>query len=360
MSRQHEPPDRSGQLIFTTSNEDVSSELTALSLGSEDRVLCITASGSRPLELLAAGPREIVAIDYNPAQSFLLELTVAAIRRLEHAEFLQFLGVMPSDDRGATYRALREDLGGEARAFWDGEAKRIKNGIVYSGRWERLMWFGNLARRRRARQLINCTGLDEQRRFWAERWATRWWHRRQHLAGKRWIWEYLIREEGYRHIPRDFDVPEYMIRRLSQAAYTKLLRDCPLAWLIYLGRYDPAVALPPYLQAGYYPIMRERMSCIRIVTDSLSRYLSGDSGSFDAYSISDFSSYADLGTYRDVWTGLARKATAGARVCERQFLVKRDPSGVLGEELARDAEIEARLELEDNALFYTFVVGRLH
>ena len=139
------------EINFTTSNEDVFSERSALRIEEGDRVLCVTASGSRPLELLAANPREIVAIDYNPLQNHLLELVMAAISKLDHSEFLGFLGVTPWDQRVGVLAKLSRELSAEARAFWDSQQPRVEAGVVYSGRWERLIRRGNKYRRRRAR-----------------------------------------------------------------------------------------------------------------------------------------------------------------------------------------------------------------
>ena len=50
-------------LNFTSANEDGATELAALALGPGDHVLCLTASGARPLDLLLANPARITSID---------------------------------------------------------------------------------------------------------------------------------------------------------------------------------------------------------------------------------------------------------------------------------------------------------
>ena len=61
---------------YSSSNEDSYSEWKALSIGPDDSILCITGSGSRPLDLLIKGPREIVSLDFNPCQNFLLKFKI--------------------------------------------------------------------------------------------------------------------------------------------------------------------------------------------------------------------------------------------------------------------------------------------
>ncbi|MCU0882928.1 MAG: BtaA family protein, partial [Hyphomonadaceae bacterium] len=70
-------------LNFTSANEDGATELAALASVAGDRVLCLTASGTRPLDLLLGDASQIVALDMNPAQNRLLALKIAAIRVLE-------------------------------------------------------------------------------------------------------------------------------------------------------------------------------------------------------------------------------------------------------------------------------------
>ena len=53
------------KINYSASNEDSESERIALSLTSEDTVLCITGSGARSLDLLVDSPKEIVSIDFR-------------------------------------------------------------------------------------------------------------------------------------------------------------------------------------------------------------------------------------------------------------------------------------------------------
>jgi S-adenosylmethionine-diacylglycerol 3-amino-3-carboxypropyl transferase len=96
------------------------------------------------------------------------------------------------------------------------------------------------------------------------------------------------------------------------------------------------------------------------VTASLLSYLgNAQVGSFSAFSVSDFGSYADDPTYRDTWQALARVAQPGARVCERQFLVPRDPAALCDVGFTRDLTLEAALAAADNSVVYTLLAGAL-
>ena len=82
---------------FTSTNEDGETERAALS-GCR-RILCLTGTGTRVLDLLGLGADEIVALDANRVQNALLALKMAAIARLDRDDCLAFLGIAPSPDR---------------------------------------------------------------------------------------------------------------------------------------------------------------------------------------------------------------------------------------------------------------------
>ena len=112
-------------LNYSSSNEDSYSELKALRIDKNDSILMITGSGARALDLLIKNPARIVSIDFIPCQNYLLELKIAVIQHLEYQEYLEFLGVHPSQKRIHVYHNLRQSLASEARHFW-GNTRKIK------------------------------------------------------------------------------------------------------------------------------------------------------------------------------------------------------------------------------------------
>ena len=150
-------------LNYSSCNEDWETERRALQIRQGDRLLCVTGSGDRPLNLLLDNPARIVAIDLNENQTRLLRLKAEAMRRFTYDEYVELLGLhAPNRDLAALARRLPDDL----RAFWrsfDGER------VLYQGRWERYSsQVARLARMMRGdaiRTLFSFTDLDEQRGF---------------------------------------------------------------------------------------------------------------------------------------------------------------------------------------------------
>lgn len=351
-------------LNYAASHEDGRTERQALQLSPATRALCITGSGARVLDLLLAGPAEIVAVDQNPLQNHLLALKLAAICQLSYEDNLAFLGIIPHPDRGQLYRRLRPHLAADPRKAWDRRQRLIRRGVFYGGRWERfLRWMVRPAAQVRERlidQLFESPDLCTQHRLWRERWDTPGWASYLRLLALRPLWTKLLREPGMAHIPADFDIAGYMRRRLNDAASRILFRTSPWAWLVLRGQLSAMAALPPHLERRHHSTLAEAARRVTPVCASLQRHLEGAAAAtFDAFSLSDFGSYADDQTYGATWRAIGRTASPGARFCERQFLVLRDPSLLAGVALERDPALEAHLDLQDDAIVYRILAGRL-
>jgi len=350
---------------YASSNEDSGSELRALRIRDRDAVLCITGSGGRPLDLLAASPRKIVSIDFNPCQNFLLELKMAAIRKLDYREYLEFCGVTRSEDRPGLYRSIRGWLSGRAREFWDSNASVIRRGVLYQGRWERyfrsLAFCVGCARPRLLRRIFDSRTLDEQAALWRKEWVNPLWRSFLRVISIRTVWKYAFGDPGFfLHVPESFSIHAYLEDRFNRAFDHFPVSGSPFARLLFFGKFDEDGALPIHLQEEHYETIRRNLSRIRIVTQSLDAYLKAYSGKpFQKFSLSDIASYTGPDPYRAIWKGIVRNADPGAVVCERQFLVKRKPPAEVRGRITRNRRLENELERTDNSMFYTFVIAKV-
>jgi S-adenosylmethionine:diacylglycerol 3-amino-3-carboxypropyl transferase len=107
--------------------------------------------------------------------------------------------------------------------------------------------------------------------------------------------------------------------------------------------------------------LRNTLECVRTVTQSLLEYLNCcKKKSFDKYSLSDFASYTNTEEYRKIWQGIINTATNGARICERQFLVKRKIPSEVRPYIRLDEALGSELTRTDNSIFYTFVIATIN
>ena len=350
------------QVNYASFHEDSESERRALQLQSTDRVLCLTGSGARALDLLIDSPKEIVAVDWNAAQSHLLELKLAVIRRLDYQPGMTFLGFRSANTRDEVYKTLRSDLSEPARAFWDQRLSLIRRGVYFEGQWERFLtrasWLARWTRRRLVNEILSAKDIATQRSIWSSQWDNGWWRGFLAVTTNRWLVRYVLREPGLNFVPRDLNISECLRQRFASASGNFLFRESPWVWALFKGRIDEHGPLPIHLKPDNFETLRRNVDAVRVVTASLADYLRDHAGKFDAFSLSDFSSYCDQPTYSQLWEAILSRAQPGARFCERRFLVEHELPSTAQAAIAIDAELANRLTAEDRSLVYTFLVGR--
>lgn len=348
------------RIFFSSELEDTASEARALAIGGDTNVLGLTASGSRVLELLLEGPRRVLAIDWNPAQNALAELKIAGIQQLERESYLRFIGVLDAGDRMETYARLRPSLSAAARGFWDARPKVVAGGIQYCGIYERCFRFcgavGRIFMKHDRERLFAAPDVAAQHRIWRERWARGGFNLFMRLVASRTAWS-IAGDPGVKHIPPNVSPAGHLLEQLDRAAATSLFRDCPAAWLLFYGKYPVEGPLPRHMRPGEFERLKSLLPRLELRTVGLVTFLdSPDAAAFDAWSLSDFSSYTTPAQHAALWRKLARILSPGARVCERRFLVKLEPEGI--ETLQLDRNLAAELDATDRSFVYDFNVVR--
>jgi S-adenosylmethionine-diacylglycerol 3-amino-3-carboxypropyl transferase len=353
-------------ILFSACQEDSRSELAALGPLQGKRVFAVTAGGGRILNLLIDQPHSITAVDLNPAQNALLELKIAAVRRLDHDSYLRFLGIRSDDDRIAIYeRFLREQLSSGARRFFDGIPKAVQAGILFQGKLERYLRLGakvlKLGHPFGLKRLLSATDLDEQRAAMA-RWETPFWKSVAHLVGNKHVLARLSGDPGfYRNLPPEPPLHEVLYDRVHRHLKHNLLRENSFLQLVLHGRYVYEDALPIYLHAETFDQIKRALehTKIEIQTTSATDALAARTTGFDAFSISDICSYLDPGPSHHLFESVLSAANPGARLCSRSNIFHRPLAPEHAARVQREADLEARLSLHDHATVHEFVVGAI-
>lgn len=175
------------QLVYNTCWEDPRIDRVALGLGPGDRLLVITSAGCNALDYVLDGPDRIDTVDVNPRQNALLDLKLAAIRRLDYDRFFEVFGRGKSSDWSSIYTdSLRVELPEASRKFWDkhgrfflGEGRRPSfyfrgsAGMFASG----INWYINRYAKIREdiERLLAAETVDEQREIYHSRVKPAFW-----------------------------------------------------------------------------------------------------------------------------------------------------------------------------------------
>lgn len=351
-------------LNYASVNEDWRTEAAALRFEGGERVLCVTGSGARPLDLLAAAPVRVLAVDRNPAQSHLLRLKQAAIEALPYDEYAAFLGLRPASKacRHDTLRRLGPLLPTDARRFWGARKGLVARGVLYEGRWER--FHRRLARvtrflhGRRVRTLLAFEDLGAQRAWVESHWEEPAWRGTFALACSGPLVRAFFGDPAY-CAPAALPAGRLLHARMGALLERVLARECFMVGLVLTGTLPPG-DLPPHLTEAGHRTIRARLCGLDVVTAEVTSLLeSRPPGCFDRFSLSDVASFLDRPGFARLVAALVRSAAPGGRVVLRQFLTRHTVPAALEACLLRDLVLEARLGAEDRSFAYDFLIAEV-
>lgn len=158
-----------GKLLYSNCWEDAEVLLQALHPVTGMRVLSIASAGDNCLSLLTGEPDELIAVDANPVQLYLLELKAAAFSTLSYEEMLGFLGFREATNRLFSFSVIREQLTEPCRFYWEMNLPALERGVIHTGKLERYFrHYRNyilplLAKRKTLRQYFSGPTSPEER-----------------------------------------------------------------------------------------------------------------------------------------------------------------------------------------------------
>jgi S-adenosylmethionine-diacylglycerol 3-amino-3-carboxypropyl transferase len=348
------------ELLFAQCWEDPRMDSEALQPKPGDVILSVTSGGCNTLALSLLNPARILAIDLNPTQSCLLELKIAGVKTLNYEEYLELLGVHPSDHRAELYKRCRSGLSAYACRFWDSHTGMLEKGLLRSGRYERyLEGFRRLLiliqGRKRIRRLFELRSCREQRRFYDDQW-------------NRWLWRLFFRVFFSRSVlgragldPAFFtyvegidDFGQHFLSRARHALVDLPVCDNYFLSQICLGRYLTPNTIPDYLIPGNYEALRRGVERIEVITGELGSFLNEQpDNSVDAFNLSNVFEWVSPEVFERLLREIHRVGRPGARLCYRNLLVRRRHPTSLSGHFESNEKLAARLLEADRSFVYS-------
>lgn len=352
------------RLSYSFGNEDWNTEKKALAIKPSDKVVCITASGDRPLHILSEECAHVTAVDANKIQNHLLHLKAAAMQRFDFDHYLSFLGASEDQHRLHSLQALVREMSHETAQFWNSHKNLVQKGVIYQGAMEIfLMRFSPLfsvLRPQKIRRLFSITHLEEQREFIQKEWDTYLWRKSFDIALNPFLSKAVLKDPGlYHNIGTSIKAGTYIYNRMNNCLNQYLAQENPLISLMFKGKVG-SQAYPPYLQEASVRRIKGQLDRLSVETSDISTFLErSPRNSFDCYSLSDVASYITEDEFLRMLRGVRHSARPGARVSIRQFLSSHQLPPDLDDWLERDHDLEQELEKEDRCFVYRFMVGKV-
>jgi S-adenosylmethionine-diacylglycerol 3-amino-3-carboxypropyl transferase len=344
-----------GRLMFTQSWEDPACDLAALRPKPGETLLAIISGCDNLFGLLLSDPAQIVAVDLNPTQIYLLELKRAAFRRLTHPEMLVLLGVRSGLARAPLYRRLCTDLSPAALAFWASHAAWFERGVLTQGGFERYFALLRTALRlvvgRRRLERMFTLQPAEQREFYARQWNTWRWQALVRMVCSRYVLGNRLDRSWFAHAEVESFGKHFT--RLAEHVLAELpVRSNYFLAQILLGHYLDEDAVPDYLRAENFALIRERLDRITVVSADIgAALLAQPPRSIDCFALSNVFEYSPPELFERSRSALFRAARPGARFALRNLLA---PRQLAGDPAFRvDVALSAQLRDADRGFIYS-------
>lgn len=328
-------------------------------------MLVIASAGCNVLDYALVAPACIHAVDANPRQTALLQLKLAAIRRLGFEDFFAIFGAGRHPRFEFVYRAaLRDSLPPFARDYWDRHGHWFweadpRNSFYYHG------LSGIVARGFRAylglrpglragvESLLEARSLEDQRLIYDQYVQTQLWGRAVNWALSKQITMSML---GVPHPQRK------EVERQHQGGAAGFVRESveyvfrclPLwtnyFWTLYLrGRYS-ADCCPEYLRPENFAALKRGLAeRIEVHTCTVTEFLRGTRERISRFVLLDHmdwmsSYYPDA--LAEEWDAIFERAAPDARIIFRS--AHRAPTYLDGLRFADRRALRDRLEFRDS------------
>ncbi|MBC2838995.1 DUF3419 family protein [Robiginitalea sp. SC105] len=347
------------KLVFTQSWEDPLCDHRALEIRKGDTVVAITSGGCNILGFLLFDPGKIFCLDINPAQSYLLELKIAAMRVLTFDEFQCFSGLTSGFDRMTLFAKVVEQLGPGATSFWASRTAIIENGFIMQGRYDRFVKFAGrvlkvLQGKDRINRLMEKKSEGEQHKFYDEVWDT-WQYRaiykllfnKHVLARKGLSADYFHFDDGSASFAESF------YRRARNAFRNLPIEGNYFLSLYVTGSYADPHQVPDYLKQEYFEIIRSRLDRLNILTTDAQSWLDNQGmEQIDCFALSNICELMSEDETNRLFEAVGRIASHRARVIFRNLIIPREVPHYLNNTIVKNEQLSRELLSSDRSFVY--------
>jgi len=327
--------------------------------------LSIGSAGDNALSLLLFNPQRLVILDLSPAQMALVELKMAAIRRLAFGEYLHLFGYKPAEVRGDGRSALLDrllpHLPENARDFWHARRSLVNEGLVDAGRLDgyfkkfRDLVTSQVWRAETFAAMVHAPDIEEQARLWRAGDL-----KLLKLAVSEFFSKSSLSREGrhssqFQYVNQE-DIGPIFLQKFSRLIETQLIAENPYMYRFLTGHVFLGRHAIPLLRETDFATIRSRLDAVETVCMDVESYLSRSAERFDFMNLSDVFEYLSELEAERLFRLLAARMTPGGRLAYWTLLVERRPAAGLH----IHEEVSARLTESDRTWFYSrfLVAGR--
>ena len=344
-------------VLYSQCWEDPQIDREAFNIQKDDVVFSITSGGCNLLTFLIDNPEEVIALDLNPHQNYLLELKIAAFKFLSYENMLEFIGVRKSRKRLVYYDSIKYSMSVNARIFWESKIRKVKKGIVHSGRYENYMkllrnCIGVFVSKRTIRRFFDSDDINQRKRLFEKKWNTWRWKLFTKVLLSRKTMSLLFDEAFFKYLKDDFSFGKHFAEKAKRALTELPIKENYFLRYILLGNYDERF-LPPYLRKENYELIKRRLNRIKIITDSCDNFFQQlPADSISKFNFTNIFEWISEEAFENLLKETTRVAKNGAVITYRNLLVPRVHPESLSENLQSEKMLAQQLHDKDLSFIY--------
>nr|WP_299172401.1 DUF3419 family protein [uncultured Allomuricauda sp.] len=347
------------KLVFSQNWEDPICDHKALSIQPGDVVMAITSGGCNAIGFLQFDPERVHSIDINAAQSYLLELKIAAMKHLNFEDFVAFSGLTSCNGRLDLFGGIVPHLSIDAQKFWQANTNILEKGYLMNGRYDRFVKMAGrvlklLQGKRRIDGLFESKPFEAQKKYYDEVWNT-WQYRliykllfnKHVLARKGLSADYFYFDDGSASFAENF------YNRAKNA-----FRDLPISDNYFLslycrGKYANVKEVPEYLTESIVDLVKPRLDRIRIHTQEAQGWIDsmGDN-CIDCFALSNICELMSESETERLFQSVFRTARPNARLIFRNLMVPREVPDSLSQKIVKNQKLTEHLQSTDRSFVY--------
>ena len=340
--------------------EDPTLLIEGLDINSKHKVLSIASAGDNALALLTQNPEIVVAIDLNHGQLYLTELKKIAISALNQAEFVKFIGFVQDENRWETYINFRDELSGEARAYWNGKEEDIKDGIIQSGKFEKyLKTFAKrmlplIHRKKTVGKLFEKKSAADQMSFYKKKWDTWPWRTMFRIFFNKQVMGLFGRDRAFlKHV--HVHVSTTILKKAGEHLASIYAQNNPILYYCLNGNFGSY--LPFYAKPENYNKIKSNLDKLEIefgyAQDATVKY-----GQFDRFNLSNIFEYMDEEVFELTAMSIIECANPGARFAYWNLMVNREMAHVV-HSLVRQEDQDNWSERDQGFFYMQYVLEEI-
>lgn len=354
---------------FGISQEDEMTESTALVIGPDSRLVCIASGGEIPLNMMAMGACDVVAVDDHPGQLALTALKIASVKALDREDTLRFLGYLPAERswRRRKWKEVECRIEDIYLPFWKDHMRTMARGAVHDAKYE---WYVGkivgflkiIGGKKRFKDIFEYSSLERQSRHFNRYFDTRMIHLIFDLAlNERSFKKGGMNPKSLQYRDSSEPLSQYYFSRLRAMCCDTPARENYFLQYHFLKRVIDSSKVPAFLKRENYLILRERLSGLLLVRSDITKYLRNtEVGRFNSFHISNLGDWFSQEQFNSLLREVSRVSGGEGRVIWRFIHKDRIIPDDLKQKVVVDIELGRELQRRDRYPFYQIRPAVLH